>query len=86
MNSNFKIYKWRVFYKKNVWWNFSLSLDLIPNVDLSSTIYRGNIEKGSDDIGSAVCYTIYTVYLSLCKQTAESNPFREFPCKCLVLF
>ena len=27
--------------------------------------YRGCLEKGSDDIGSAVCYTRYTIYLSL---------------------
>ena len=28
--------------------------------------YRGILEKGADDIGSAVCYSIYTIYLSLC--------------------
>ena len=35
---------------------------------------------GSGDVVSAVCYTIYTKYLSLCTQTAETipNPFREF--------
>ena len=39
---------------------------------------RECLEKGSDNIGSAVCYTIYTSYLSLCTQTAvpiTSEPF-----------
>ena len=29
-------------------------------------------EKGSWDVVSAVCYTIETIYLSLCTQTAET--------------
>ena len=33
--------------------------------------YRGCLEKGSDAIGSAICYTIYTINLSLCTQTAD---------------
>ena len=39
-------------------------------------IYRGIREKGSGDVVSAVCYTIYTIYLSLCTQTSP-DPFRE---------
>ena len=45
-------------------------------------IYRGIHEKGSGDV-LAVCYSIYTIYLSLCTQTAETTapqPFRKFPC------
>ena len=41
-------------------------------------IYRGIHEKGSDDVVSAICYTKYTIYLSLCTQTAETaspDPF-----------
>ena len=47
------------------------------------TKYRGIHEEGSGDVVSAVCYTIYTIYLTLCAQTAETTspePFREFPC------
>ena len=43
--------------------------------------YRRCLEKGSDDIES-VCCTIYSVYLSLCTQTAEtivSEPFSRHP-------
>ena len=29
--------------------------------------------KGSEDVVSAVCYTIYTIYLSLCTQTTETT-------------
>ena len=40
-----------------------------------STVKRGIIEKGSDDIGSAVCYTIFTIYLySAHKQLARHHP------------
>ena len=35
-------------------------------------------EKGSEDFVSAVCYTIYTIYLSLCTQTAETTPPEPF--------
>ena len=43
------------------------------------SIYRGILEKGLDDIGSAVCYTIYEHYL--CTQLRRHmNPFREFHC------
>ena len=41
--------------------------------------YNVCLEKGSDDIGSAVCDTIYTVYLSLCTQTADSISSEPFP-------
>ena len=34
-------------------------------------IYNVSLEKDWDDIGSAVCYTVYTIYLSLCTQTAD---------------
>ena len=47
-----------------------------------SIMYRGVFEKGSDDIGSAVCYTIYTIHISLCTQTDEttsSDPFSRIP-------
>ena len=40
---------------------------------------RGIHEKGSGDVVSAVCYTIYTTYLSLCTQTSPGL-FCEFPC------
>ena len=39
--------------------------------------------KGSGDVDSAVCYTIYTIYLSLSTQTAETTSpetYWEFPC------
>ena len=29
--------------------------------------YGRNLEKGSGDVVSAVCYTLYTIYLSICK-------------------
>ena len=35
--------------------------------------YRGIHEKGSGVVVSAVCYTIYTIYLSLCTKTAETT-------------
>ena len=38
-------------------------------------INRGIHEKGSGDVVSAVCYTIYSIYLSLCIQTAETTSF-----------
>ena len=40
--------------------------------------YNVCLEKGSDEIRSAACYTIYTIYLSFCTQTADpisSEPF-----------
>jgi len=37
---------------------------------LYNLIYRGIHEKFSRDVVSAVCYTIYTINLSLCTQTA----------------
>ena len=45
-------------------------------------LYRGIREKGSEDVVSAVCYTIYTLYLSFSAQTAEttsSEPFSGIP-------
>ena len=50
---------------------------------------RGIHEKGSGDVVSAVCYTIYTIYLSLCTQKAETispKPFSRFFFYCLNLF
>ena len=43
--------------------------------------YRGIHEKGLGVIVSAVCYTIYTIYLSLCStaETTSPEPFSEFP-------
>ena len=44
--------------------------------------YRGIREKGSGDVISSVCDTIYTIYLSLCKQKAETtspDPFSWIP-------
>ena len=44
--------------------------------------YRGILEKGSKDIETAVCYTIYAIYLSLSAQTADpitSKPFLRIP-------
>ena len=35
--------------------------------------YRGIHEKGSGDVVAAVCYTVYTIYLSLC--TTSPEPF-----------
>ena len=47
--------------------------------------YRGIHEKGSDDVVSSVCYTIYTlsIYPSAHNQMIRHhpNPFREFPCR-----
>ena len=67
---------------KNDWDNFWR----IPPHHLLSVLYlvvkRRFLEKGSDDIESAVCYPIYTIYLSLCTQTAEtttSEPFSRIP-------
>ena len=45
--------------------------------------YWGIHEKGSGDGVSAVCYTIYTINISLCTQTAETTispePFVNSP-------
>jgi len=45
--------------------------------------YRGIHEKkSSEKVFSAVCYTIYTIYLSICTQTAETispKPFSGIP-------
>ena len=43
---------------------------------------RGIHEKGSRDVVSSVYYTKYTIYLSLCTQTAETTspePFSLVP-------
>ena len=52
-------------------------------------MYKGIPKKGSEDVVSAVCYTIYnTVYLSLFVQTAGrhlQNPFCEFLCMIIYL-
>ena len=53
-----------------------LSIQLCINLlNLSKLLYnyRGIREKGSGDVVSAVCYTIYTINLSLCTQTAETT-------------
>ena len=45
--------------------------------------YREIHEKGSGEFVSAVCYIIYSIYLSLCTKQLRRhlpNPFREFPC------
>ena len=44
--------------------------------------YRGIHEKGSRDVVSAVCHNIYTIFLSLCTQTAATTfpePFSWIP-------
>ena len=46
-------------------------------IDLLHT-FRGIPEKGSGDVVSAVCYTIHTIYLSLCTQTAETKSPESF--------
>ena len=70
-------------FKKNVFTENNLSYTNNP------ATYRECLEKGSDDIGSAVCYTIYTSIIStytispsVHKQMIRyhSNPFREVPC------
>ena len=38
----------------------------------------GNSRKGSEDVVSAVCYTIWTIYLSLCTLTAETTSAEPF--------
>ena len=43
-----------------------------------SLSYKGIQEKGSGDVFSAVCYTIYTIYLSLCTHTAETTTPEPF--------
>ena len=40
--------------------------------------YRGIQEKGSGYVVLTVCYTIYTIYLSLCTQTAETTSLELF--------
>ena len=40
----------------------------LDNDNLSDNVC---LEKGSDDVGPAVCDTIYTIYLSLFTQTAD---------------
>ena len=47
-----------------------LFLDWVYTFSSSST-YRGCLENGSNDIVSAVCFTIYTIFLSLWTQTAD---------------
>ena len=34
--------------------------------------------KGSGDVVSAVCYTMYTIYICLCSQTAETTSPEHF--------
>ena len=49
----------------------------------SFSSYRGIHEKGSEDVASAVCYTIYTLYLSSANKQLRRhlpNPLREFSC------
>ena len=44
--------------------------------------YEGIHEKGSGDVVSTACYTIYTIYIFLCTQTAETTypePFSWIP-------
>ena len=45
---------------------------------LPSLLNREIHEKGSGDVVSAVCYTIYTIYLSLFTQTAETTSYEPF--------
>ena len=40
--------------------------------------YRGIRKKGFGDVVSAVCCTIYTMYLSLWTQTAETTSLEPF--------
>ena len=56
-------------------------------IDQNNVFCRGIQEKGSGDVVSAICYTVYTIYLSLCTQTVEttfSELFHDFPCICKV--
>ena len=39
--------------------------------DSKGLFCKGIHEKGPDEIRSAVCYTVYTIHLSLCTQTAD---------------
>ena len=61
-----RIYKDELSHFKN-WFDFSLQ-----------ALYRGIHEKGSGDVVSAICYTIYTIYLSLCTPTAETTSPETF--------
>ena len=52
-----------------------------PNTYISDTTPLKNnvcLERGSDDIGSAVCDTIYTIDLSLCTRTADQISSEHF--------
>ena len=40
----------------------------------------GIYEMGSGDVVSAVCYTMYNIYLYLCTQTAETTSPEPFSC------
>ena len=45
------------------------------NIEIINTMYRRIHEKDSGDVVSAVCYFIYTIYPSLCTQTADTADF-----------
>ena len=48
------------------------------DICLFNYIYRGIHEKGSDDVVSAVCGSVYFIYLALCTQTAETTSSEPF--------
>ena len=64
--------------------------------NISKHTYRGFHEKGSGDVVSAVCHTIFTIYLPLCTRPVETTspePFsltplynaELYPLYCLIL-
>ena len=59
--------------------------ETISSIRFEAKIYsciQGNSRKGSGDVVSAVCYIMYTIYQSLCTQTADSTspePFSQIP-------
>ena len=71
--SLFTIQSFYLTFRKKVYWNILCYVKFYYNV-----IHRGIHEKGSGDVVSAVCFTIYTIYLSLCTQSAETTSSELF--------
>ena len=61
-------------------WGFEFELlrVLLYYIVLSWLLNMGIHEKGSGDVVSAVCNTLYTIYPSLCTQTAETTSPESF--------
>ena len=68
----------------HAWWIIStknqkqLGTNLFIHLSCDTILYRGVREKGSGDVVSAVCYTIFAIYLLLCTQTDETSSPETF--------